>query len=95
MQISDCSSFKKSENLSYFGLLKLMTQSPHLWKPLFVAVKPYTLNVIYVFKDLAQPPTSPDELQAKTYGLFVTFVMGYRDCTGKVNVMVTYDTSAL
>lgn len=45
--------------------------------------------------DLAQPPTSPDELQAKTYGLFVTFVMGYTDCTGKVHVMVTYDTSAL
>ena len=72
-----------------------MTQSPHLWNPLFVAVKPYTLNVIHVFMDLAQPPTSPDELQAKTYGLFVTFVMGYTDCTGKVHVMVTYDTSTL
>lgn len=57
--------------------------------------EPFTLNVIYVFMDLVQPPTSPDELQAKAYDLFVTFVMGYTDCTGKVHVMVTYDTRAL
>lgn len=57
--------------------------------------EPFTLNVIYVFMDLVQPPTSPDELQAKEYGLFVTFVMGYTDCTGKVHVKLTYDTHAL
>ena len=60
------------EGLNYFGLLKLMTQSPQLWKQLFVTENSAPLTAD-VFMDLVQPPpASLDELQAKAYGLFVT-----------------------
>ena len=66
------------EGLNYFGLLKLMTKSPQLWKQLFVTENSAPLTAD-VFMDLVQPPTSLDEMQAKAYGLFVTFVMDHME----------------
>ena len=85
---------KRLQLLQNFRGLKLLwplevddTKPPSM-ETIVCSREPSTLNVIYVFMDLVQLPTSPDELQAKAYGLFVTFVMGYTDCTGKVHVMI-------
>lgn len=92
---------KRLQLLQNFRGLKLLwplevdDKKPPSMETIVCSRKPSTVNAIYVFMDLVQPPTSPDELQAKAYGLFVTFVMGYTDCTGKVHVMVTYDTRVL
>ena len=76
------------EGLNHFGLLKLMTQGPQLWKTLFVTEGPTPLTAD-VFLDLVKPPAAPDDLQAKAYDLFVAFVKDHVDCTSKV--VVTYD----
>lgn len=38
--------------------------------------------------NLVEPPTEPDELQAKAYELFLEFSKDHVDCTGKVNTLL-------
>lgn len=75
------------EGLDHFSLLKLMKESPNLWKPFFLTEGPTPLSAD-VFMNLVEPPTEPDELQAKAYELFLEFSKDHVDCTGKVNTLL-------
>jgi len=70
------------EGLDYFGLVGMIKENPSLWKPLFVTEKRVPLSAD-AFISLVEPPSGHDELQARAYALFIEFIKGQTECTGK------------
>ena len=70
------------EGLDYFGLVGMMKENASLWKPLFVTEKQVPLSAD-AFISLVEPPSGHDELQARAYALFIEFIKGHKECTGK------------
>ena len=71
------------EGLDYFGLVGMMKENASLWKPLFVTEKQVPLSAD-AFISLVEPPSGHDELQARAYALFIEFIKGHKECTGKL-----------
>ena len=71
------------EGLDYFGLIRLIKESPGLWKPMFVTGEPALLSPD-TFISLVKPPSHLDDMQGKAYALFMEFIKCHMGCTGKV-----------
>ena len=71
------------EGLDYFGLIRLIKESPNLWKPMFVTGEPALLSPD-TFINLVKPPSHLDDVQGKAYALFMEFIKCHMGCTGKV-----------